>query len=159
MGKHIIMVHGRNFKPNKAALKRFWVSALAHGIERDFGKQGLNKFNRVKKTMAYYGELSNTFLGKKTGKRWTKKREADDIEDRKKTLAALKHYGTREFTKSNYHKVRDLQDVFKESLASAISGPLSLLTIGDELVEMVAPVGRVDLGPWWTSRRTFYTQA
>lgn len=38
MTKHIVMVHGRNFKPNQAALKRLWVAALAHGVERDFGK-------------------------------------------------------------------------------------------------------------------------
>lgn len=101
--------------------------------------------------MVYYGDLSNVFLGKKTGKRWTKKRESDDIEDRKKSLADLKRYGTREFSKSNYHEVRDLEDVFKESLASAISGPLSLLTIGDELVEMVAP----DMEHYWNPDTRF----
>ncbi len=145
MAKHIILIHGRSYKPNAVSLKRNWVGALAYGIERDHGKRALNKFKKARKTMAYYGDLTNTFLGKHTGKRWTKKREADDITDRKEALEALKLYGTREFTRSNYNKIRDLADVFKEAAASVFSGPLSLFSIGDEIVGMVAP----DMEHYW----------
>jgi len=145
MAKHIILVHGRHFKPDQANLKRNWVGALAHGIERDHGKEALNKFNKTKKTMIYYGDLSNTFLAKHTRKAWTQKREAADVADRKKALADLKQYETGEFTQSNYKKIRDLVDVFKEAAANVCSGPLSLLGIGDDIVGMVAP----DMEHYW----------
>ena len=145
MAKHIILVHGRSYKPDAVNLKRNWVGALAHGIERDHGKRALNKFKKANKTMAYYGDLTNTFLGKHTGKHWTKKREADDIADRKEALAALKLYSSREFNKSNYKRIRDLADVFKEAAASIFSGPLSLLGIGDDIIGMVAP----DMEHYW----------
>ncbi len=151
MAKHIILIHGRSFKPDAANLKRNWVAALAHGIERDHGKRALNKFKKVKKTMVYYGDLSNAFLSKHTGKRWTKKREADDIADRKDALAALKQYGTREFNKSNYKRVRDLSDVLKEATANIFSGPLSFFGIGDDLVEFVAP----DMKNYWNPDASF----
>ena len=151
MTKHIVLVHGRSFKPEAIALKRNWVGALAHGIERDHGKRALTKFNNAKKTMVYYGDLSNAFLGKHTGKRWTKKREADDIADRKNTLLELKQYGTREFTKSKYNDIRELEDVLKETTASILSGPLSLLGIGDEIVGMVAP----DMEHYWNPDAEF----
>ena len=151
MTKHIIMIHGRSFKPDATNLKRNWVGALTHGIERDHGKRALNKFRNAKKTMVYYGDLSNGFLGKHTGKRWTKKREADDIADRREALAALKQYGTRDFTKTNYKKIRDLEDVLKEAAANIFSGPLSLLGIGDNLVEMVTP----DMEHYWNPDAQF----
>ena len=153
MAKHIIMVHGRSYKPAAAALKRSWTGALAHGILRDHGKRMLNRFNHknVKKTLVYYGDLSNSFLGKHTGNRWTKKREADDIADRKETLNALKEYGSREFTKTNYKNIRELGDVFKEVAANVFSGPMSLLGIGDEIVNMVAP----DMEHYWNMDEKF----
>jgi hypothetical protein len=151
MAKHIILVHGRNYKPDAANLKRNWVGALAHGIERDHGKRALNKFKKTRKTMVYYGDLSNAFLGKHTGKRWTKKREAADIQDRKEALAALKLYGTHEFNKKNYKRIRDLADVFKEAAANVFSGPLSLLGIGDDIVGLVAP----DMEHYWNPDARF----
>lgn len=154
MTKHIILVHGRSYKPDAASLKRNWVGALTHGIERDFDKRALNKFRKVRKTMVYYGDLSNAFLGKHTGRRWTKKREADDIADRKEALAALRQYDTREFNKSNYKKIRDLVDVFKEAAVNIFSGPFSLLGIGDDIVGMVAP----DMEHYWNPDAQFGTE-
>ena len=92
MTKHIIFVHGRNFKPSKKKLTELWVDALAHGINRDHSPQTLKKFQKTEKTMAYYGDLSNIFLAKHTGKLWTKKREKEDITNRLETLAGLKQY-------------------------------------------------------------------
>lgn len=151
MAKHIILVHGRHYKPDRANLKRNWVAALEHGIERDYDKRALNKFKKAKKSMAYYGHLSNQFLGKHTGKRWTKKRDVADVVDRKKALAALKQYGTGEFTKSNYRKIINLDNVVKEAVANVFAGPLSLFGIGDEIVAMVAP----DMEHYWNPDAAF----
>lgn len=151
MTKHIILVHGRNYKPAATKLKKSWIDALAHGIKRDHGEIALNEFNQAKKTMVYYGDLSNSFLSKHTGKRWTKKREASDIVDRKEALTALKQYQSNEFTETNYNKIRDLIDVFKEAAANIFSGPLSLLGIGDDIVGMVAP----DMEHYWNPDAQF----
>ena len=145
MSKHIILVHGRHFKPAATQLKRNWVDALEHGIARDYDQRMLAKFKKVKKTLVYYGDLSNAFLGKSSGKIWTKKREAADTADRKLALAALKQYSSRDFNKTNYKKVRNLVDVFKGVAADVFSGPLSLLGIGDEIVGKVAP----DMAHYW----------
>lgn len=101
--------------------------------------------------MAYYGDLSNDFLGKHTGKRWTKKREIRDIENRKLTLNKLKRYGSHDFNQKNYEDIRDLVDVFKEATADVFSGPLSLFDIGDKLVGLVAP----DMQHYWNPDTEF----
>lgn len=151
MAKHIILVHGRNYKPNKESLTEIWIDALAHGINRDHGTQTLQKFQQTEKTMAYYGDLSNSFLAKHTGKLWTKKREKEDISNRLETLEGLKQYKKKEFNKTNYKKIRDLSDVFKEFTASMLSSPLSLFGIGDDIVGMVAP----DMEHYWNADSQF----
>ena len=151
MAKHIILVHGRNYKPAKSALQRNWVRALASGIERDYGKRGLNKFSKVTKEMAYYGNYSNAIIAKKTGKRWTRAKEEANIADRKETINTLKEYKKNEFTKRYYKNIRELEDVFAEAAANIFSGPLSLLGIGDELVASVAP----DMAEYWNMDAEF----
>lgn len=151
MAKHIILVHGRNYKPAKAALQRNWVKALASGIERDYGKRGLNKFSKVTKEMAYYGHYSNDFLAKKKGERWTLGKETANIADRKATLNALIAYKKNEFSKRYYKNIQQLEDVFAEAAANIFSGPLSLLGIGDNLVSTVAP----DMAEYWNMDAEF----
>lgn len=151
MAKHIILVHGRNYKPGKESLSELWLDALTHGISRDSDEQTLVKFKQAKKTMAYYGDLSNTFLGIHTGKIWTKKLEKNNISNRQDTLEGLKQYKKSAFTKTNYKKIRDLADVFKEAAASLLAGPLALLGIGDNVVSMVAP----DMEHYWDADSEF----
>lgn len=144
MAKHIIFVHGRSYKPDANFLKRNWTEALGYGLERDHGKAVRKKYNSVKKTMAYYGDLSNIFLSKNGGKRWTKKRNDADIVDRKESLAALKDYKKNEFSKSHYDKLKGFSAIF-DNLADFVSGPLSLFRLGDNLIEAVAP----DMAHYW----------
>ena len=151
MGKHIIMVHGRNYKPAKAVLKRNWIDAIKSGIERDCDSQVLEKFKKTKKTMAYYGKLSNDFLTKHTGDIWTPADEKADIADRNNALTALKAYKTDQFDKKNYDKIRDWTDVVKEATAGLISGPSSVLRIGDNIVGWVAP----DMANYWNPDAEF----
>jgi hypothetical protein len=144
MAKHIIFVHGRSYKPEATYLKRNWTEALGHGLERDHGKRVRTSYNGVKKTMAYYGDLSNDFLSKNSGTRWTEKKNDADKLDRRETLRALKTYQKNEFTKSNYRNVKDYRAIF-DNVADIISGPLSILGIGDALIETFAP----DMAHYW----------
>lgn len=151
MAKHIILVHGRHFKPNANALKRGWIDALTHGVERDCDKRTLNNFKKVKKSMAYYGHLSNAFLSKNPGPGWTKKREENDIADRKIALKDLKQYGSRDFKKIRYKDVKNLSSVVAQALADFVSGPLSFIGVGDYLVGKVAP----DMPHYWNKDDPF----
>ena len=144
MAKHIIFVHGRSYKPEANYLKRSWTEALGYGLERDHGKAVRNKYNSVKKTMAYYGDLSNIFLSKNGGKRWTKKKNDADKIDRKESLNALKAYEKNEFNKSHYEKLKGFSAIY-DNFADIISGPLSFFDIGDNLIEAVAP----DMAHYW----------
>ena len=138
MAKQIIFVHGRSYKPEKSYLKRNWTEALGYGLERDYGKRVRTKYNGIKPKMAYYGDLSNDFLSKNSGTRWTKKKSDADILDRKEALQALKMYQKNEFTKNNYRNIKGYR-AFYDNVADVISGPLSMLGIGDTLISTFAP--------------------
>ena len=102
MVNHIVLIHGRSFKPEKPELKRNWLSALRFGIARDDSSgHAVAAFDDAKKTFVYYGDLSGEFL-RGRGKRYD---EARDIADRKKTLAALEEVPQRGFTEKRYNQI------------------------------------------------------
>ena len=53
MGKAIILIHGRNFKPPEEALKSFWLEALRHGVERDHPDR-LEAYDQAEKEFVYF---------------------------------------------------------------------------------------------------------
>ena len=83
MGKRIVLIHGRSYKPDKTSLKNNWVEAIRHGIERDHGTAKATAFKKTRLEMAYYGDLSNQFLSISGKGSWTPSREAKDEADRK----------------------------------------------------------------------------
>ena len=64
MGKTILLIHGRSFKPPRNSLRRLWLDAIRHGLERDRSPARLAAFNRTVKEFIYYGDTSNAFLKK-----------------------------------------------------------------------------------------------
>jgi len=145
MKKTIIFVHGRSFKPQKAALQSSWFSAIEHGIERD-RKRKLAAFGRARKEFVYYGGLSNAFL-RSTGQKY---REQDDIESRQKTLADLKKLNTSQFTKARYKKLPGKAS-YKEFLADVGALTLGLLHLTEGLVSVVA----ADMRQYWNFSSEF----
>ena len=143
--KHIIFIHGRHYKPEKGELKKNYIKAVRYGLERDYGSSTVKLFNRAKKTMVYYGDLSNAFLVKDSGDPFTKKEMEKDAQDREDTLNMLMIYGKDEFTRSKYKKVRSFTTPIKETFADLLSGPLSLFGVGDELTGLFAP----DMKNYW----------
>jgi len=139
MGKTIIFVHGRSFKPNKVALQASWFSAIEHGIERD-RKRKLRAFRRARKELIYYGDLSNAFLRSK-GQKYN---ETEDIQSRKQTLADLKGYTASQFTKARYKKLPGKAS-YKEFLADVGAVTLGPLRLTEGLVSVVAP----DMRHYW----------
>ena len=145
MGKTIIFVHGRSFKPNKAALQSIWLSAIEHGITRD-RKRKLAAFKKANKELVYYGDLSNKFLRSK-GHKFNEK---EDIESRKQTLAALKGYSANQFTKATYKKLPGKAS-YKEFLADVGAVTFGPLRLTEGLVSVVAP----DMRHYWNFDSAF----
>ena len=83
--KTVLFVHGRDFKPPPADLKRLWLAALRHGLARDRPEQ-LARFNAARKELVYYGDLSNRYL-RATGRTFD---ATADLADRRRSLAELK---------------------------------------------------------------------
>jgi hypothetical protein len=149
MSKHLVLVHGRSFKPDEASLTANWLEALRHGLERDAGAAALAAFENAHKTMAYYGDLSNDFL-RSVGREYD---EIPDIEDRQRALQDLKGYSEADFIANgrvNYEALPG-QDAVKEFLVDVFSGPVSLFGLGDNLISLVAP----DMGQYWNQESDF----
>ena len=150
MAKQLIMVHGRDFKPKEAFLKRNWIDAIKSGIVRDFGDEYGTKFDDINKHMAYYGNLSNKFLYAK-GK---KHDETKDNIDRKKALKALKAYQKKDFLKAigkkNYQQLPGRNFLY-EALADTAGELVEFLRLGKPLVSAVAP----DMAEYWNDETAF----
>ena len=59
--RSLLLVHGRDFKPNADAWFELSVGALRAGIERDFAEE-VPGFDALLKHHAWYGDLTNEFL-------------------------------------------------------------------------------------------------
>lgn len=145
MKKHIIIIHGRNFKPNKKQLEKNWIEALHHGLERE-GKDVADLFSNTKKTFVYFGEESNRFL-RKIGKKYD---EHENTNDRKITLSNLKKYKSEQFNRSTYEHLPG-KTALKEAVADAFGGALSMLGVADKIISSVAP----DMAWYWEKDSQF----
>jgi hypothetical protein len=98
VNRSLLLVHGRDFKPAEEALFDISVSAIRSGIERDYPDH-VDAYDALRKDMAYYGDLTNTFL-ESIGRHYD---EQLDLGDRKNALTALraiparKRFGIRQY--------------------------------------------------------------
>ena len=69
--KRLVLIHGRDFKPNKSNLKTLWMQALRHGIRRDHPTL-LDRCDGVEMDFVYYGQHSAKCLEEE-------KREYDNL--------------------------------------------------------------------------------
>jgi hypothetical protein len=96
--RSILLVHGRDFKPAREALLDISLSAIRAGIERDYPDQ-VEAYEALQKDMAYFGDLTNAFLGS-LGQHYD---ESLDVGDRYNALTALrtvpvrKRFGIRQY--------------------------------------------------------------
>ena len=98
INRSILLVHGRDFKPAADVLMDISLTAMRTGIERDF-PDSVDAFDNLSKDIAYYGDLTNEFLGSQ-GKLYD---PVLDEGDRKNALAGLsaiqqrKRFGIRQY--------------------------------------------------------------
>ena len=144
MAKHLMLIHGRHFKPNMTDLRANWLDAIKHGLERDGHKDALAVYRERKPTFVYYGNISNKFL-KKYDDSYDK--EAD-VADRKECLRILKDYSRADFLgdegESNYQAL-DGYSPLNEWFLDAFAGVADFFRIADPLVRGFA----ADLAHYW----------
>ena len=83
--RSILVVHGRDFKPEEPVLAELTECALRAGIERDF-PDCVPAFDAIPRHLAYYGDLTNAVLQQK-GRTYD---AALDIGDRNNALNSLR---------------------------------------------------------------------
>lgn len=96
--RSLLLIHGRDFKPNEDAYMDLTMAALRSGLKRDYPDQ-LDAFDAVQKHIAWYGDLNAEILQAR-GKRYD---EELDIGDRRNLLTKLreikarKRFGIRQY--------------------------------------------------------------
>ncbi len=96
--RSLLLVHGRDFKPEKGVHMDLCMAALRSGVERDYPDM-LTSFDAVQKSTAWYGDLNAEILASH-GKCYD---ESLDVGDRRNVLTTLreitvrKRFGIRQY--------------------------------------------------------------
>ena len=142
----LVYVHSRHFKPAADELMDICVAAMRRGIERDFPDM-IGAFDRMDKRIAYYGDISNTFLGE-TSQRY----DADlDVGDRRNALQSLCAIEKRKnFGVGRYDRLPGKTAIaeFAADVAAPILGSLGL---EEKVIAKLAP----DLVAYWDESSDF----
>lgn len=146
MGRTIILVHGRSWKPPRNSLESIWKEALRFGVERDHpGK--LAAFDSVRLAFVYFGDLSGKLLVE-----LGRVRPPSDTSARRAALDALKAVPRHGFTRRAYEKVPG-QESLKEGVADSLAPVLSFFHLSEPLIASVAP----DMRHYWDEDTEFGT--
>ena len=142
----MLYVHGRHFKPSSHELLDISVSALSAAVERDYPDM-MRDFYRMHKRIAYYGDITNSFL-EQQGQRYD---EALDVGDRRNALQLLSAIVKRKnFGVSRYDRLPGKTAVAE--FVADVAGPvLGFLGLSKGLISKVA----VDLVEYWDSKSDF----
>jgi hypothetical protein len=124
----IILIHGRGPKPPKRNLQQLWLEALEHGVRRDFPER-MEDFQRARKTLVYYGDLTNAICGQIS---------PDDISCRQRMLDALRQHAREDFCQSFYERLPG-KSPRREFFADAFAELLVRTRIGAATLEIFAP--------------------
>lgn len=96
--RSILLVHGRDFKPDADTLLELSSAGIRHGISRDF-PSSMVKLENVEMDLAYYGDLSNQLL-ESFGRRIDERLDIGDREaalTRLREIPARKRFGIRQY--------------------------------------------------------------
>ena len=150
MAKHLMLIHGRHFKPDEEDLKKNWLEAIEYGLERDKHEQALNVYRSMDPTFVYYGDISNEFL-ENCGYSYKKE---EDVEDRKNCLEELKNHSRENFLEDKGESIYQALDGYSplsEWFLDAFAGVADFFRIADPLVRGYA----ADLAHYWNPDAAF----
>jgi len=145
MGKSIVLIHGRSWKPAEAEWRKLWRDALAYGVLTDF-PDCKKAWQKAKLEFVYYGDLSNQFL-METDKQPP---PADDLLDRWASLEELMERRRTSFTKRTYLTIPNRRS-WMEALADTVGALANVLRVGQPVIEAYAP----DMDEYWNPDSEF----
>ena len=131
MGKTIVLIHGRNYKPEKEVWVSFWKEALYAGIHRDYPAK-VAALDEANLEYVYYGSYSNEFLSEHRGEP-----VPEGLTDRQKCLRDLKNYRKEDFNKENYEALPG-HNAYRDDVAHILATVLDHLRLGRPLVSYIA---------------------
>ncbi|MEQ9561868.1 MAG: hypothetical protein RLN69_05055 [Woeseiaceae bacterium] len=145
-GNSLVLVHGRDFKPNAEDLFDLNVAALTCALERD-RPEVVDLFHQLHKCQSYYGDLTNRFLLESGGHY----DECLDLGDRRnaqlklKSLEKTKHFGV-----TRYDRLPGKTAIteFAADIAAPLLGSIGL---SKALISRVAK----DLAEYWNDKSNF----
>lgn len=144
--RELIFVHGHDFKPAAEDFMDISVSAMTSAIERDF-PETLEKFHALKKTLAYYGDVTDALLAKK-GQRYD---EMLDVGDRRNALVRLRSFDKKKhFGVSRYDRLPG-KTAMGEFFADVFAPVLGRIGLGKKILEKVG----LDLVEYWDRSSEF----
>lgn len=142
VGRSLILIHGRDYKPAAEDLMDISVAAMTAGIERDF-PEDMDDFNALNKEQCYYGDLTNAFLIA-TGGNYD---DQLDLGDRRNALQKLRSISKRKnFGVNRYDRLPGKTALREFAADVAASVGLSRAFIGK-----VAP----ELNEYWNKQSDF----
>ena len=151
MSKTLILVHGRGFKPPRAALEALWYAALRAGIVRD-AAAAIPAFEQCRLEFVYFGDETREALAA-AGRNHDAALDLADLENTLTELRALAR--SKDFRRERYERLPGKTPI-KEFLADVGAPTLAALrlekrAIGRFLPELVdywrgaaSPMRRVD---------------
>jgi len=142
----LLFVHGRDFKPSAEDFMDLSMAALTAGIERDC-PEFVEQFHDLNKRLAYYGDISDTFLSSQ-GLHYD---EALDIGDRRNALIQLKAIRRRKNFGVNRYDRLPGKNALGEFAADVFAPLLGRIGFSGKLIEKVG----IDLGEYWNKKSDF----
>ncbi len=144
MDQTILLIHGRGVHPSAEVTRGLWLSALRHGIERDYPQQ-LATFDAARKEFVYFGDVSNSLLaGTTTGETPLL---TDDLQQ---TLRDLQQRGRLDFSRKTYRKLPG-RNLWKRELADTFAGTLFRLGFSEQVISSLLP----DMAHYWNADSAF----
>jgi hypothetical protein len=143
----IVLIHGRDFKPDKDALRESWVNAIRCGLLRDHPAL-IPAFDAAAKVLAYYGDATAVLL-KAAGKTYD---EPLDIADRRNALTALATLEPKKFRRSQYERLPG-KTPFREFLVDIGAPLVSSMGLAKWVVGRVIP----ELAEYWRDGGAYRT--
>jgi hypothetical protein len=129
----LLLVHGRDFKPQADVLMDISTAALRAGIGRDFPGH-LDAFDVLHKDVAWYGDLNAEVL-QAAGKNYD---EQLDVGDRHNALAALCELSTRKKFGIRHYDRLPGKSAIPEFVANIVAPTLGAVGLSMPLIKAVA---------------------
>ena len=134
MTKTLILVHGRGFKPPRAALEALWHAALRAGLVRD-AAAAIPAFDRCRREFVYFGDETRAVLAA-AGRRHDAALDLADLEHALSELRALAR--SRDFRREHYERLPGKTPI-KEFLADIGAPTLAALRLEDRAIGRFLP--------------------